>query len=373
MNRSPHSLLPLLLLAGMPHPATAKSAVHGGATYVVDLLSTIDGGNSSGQAAEGRADAWLDLDGTALGLDGITVHADVMAIHGPDFSGAHVNAYQVLSNVEAGTFVHLNEAWAEWQATPGLAVKAGLIDLNSEFDVTETASLFLNSAHGIGPEFSQSGANGPSIFPRTATAVIVRGQSGRKHLRLGVFDALAGSHAEPLRAAVRLPGTTGALLVAEVELPLGNGQLQFGGWHYTNHFDPMTEGDAPAVSQGAYAMVEGPVTQGISAWLRVGIADPRANPIASYAGLGLTTEQMGWTFGAAVARAALSRRARDAAGNDPALRKAETVFEFTAARAVRPYLLLQPNLQYVVHPSWDPTVPNAAVAGLRIKLSWPEN
>ncbi|WP_408590151.1 carbohydrate porin [Novosphingobium sp.] len=367
----PRHLIPLLLLLAVPGKADAESPVHAGAAYIVDLLGVVDGGRQRGHAAEGRADAWIDVDGTALGMEGVTVHIDAMAIHGPDFSGAKANTYQVLSNVEAGTFAHLNEAWAEWQATPGLAVKAGLIDLNSEFDVTETASLFLNSAHGIGPEFSQSGANGPSIFPRTATAVIVRGQSGRKNLRLGVFDALAGSRAEPLRAALRLPGTTGALLVAEAELPLGKGQVQFGGWHYTNHFDAVTEGGAPAVSQGAYAMVEGPVTHAIAAWLRVGVADQRANPIASYVGLGLTTEQMGWTFGAALARAALSRPARDAAGDDPALRKAETVFEFTAARAVRPYLLLQPDVQYVVHPSWDATVPNAFVAGLRIKLSWP--
>jgi len=256
--------------------------------------------------------------------------------------------------------------------TPGLAVKAGLIDLNSEFDVTETGSLFLNSAHGIGPEFSQSGANGPSIFPRTATALVVRGQSGRKHVRLGLFDAVAGSPNDPMRTVLRIPGGQGALLVAEAELPLGEkAQVQFGGWHYTTRFDPVTESETAAPSSGAYAMIEGKLGGGFSGWLRIGAADARANPIARYVGFGVLTERSGWTLGAALARASLSRRARDAAGPDSALRQNETVLELTAARPLLPYLLVQPNLQYVIHPAWDPSVRNALVAGLRIKASWP--
>ena len=48
---------------------------------------------------------------------------------------------------------------------PGLI---GRYDLNSEFYRLQSASLFLNSSFGIGPEFSQSGLEGPSIFPNTS-------------------------------------------------------------------------------------------------------------------------------------------------------------------------------------------------------------
>lgn len=44
----------------------------------------------------------------------------------------------------------------------------GRYDLNSEFYRLQSASLFLNSSFGIGPEFSQSGLEGPSIFPNTS-------------------------------------------------------------------------------------------------------------------------------------------------------------------------------------------------------------
>lgn len=371
MDRALLLILPLLPL-GVPTVVHAKGAVHGGASYIVDLLRSVDGGRSRGEAAEGRADVFLDLDGTALGLDGVTVHGDVMAIHGPDFSGARANTYQVLSNIEAGNHVHLYEAWTEWQATPGLAVKAGLVDLNTEFDVTETATPFLNSAHGIGPEFSQSGLNGPSIFPRTATALIVRGTSGRKHLRLGLFDAVAGSRDNPLRTVFRLPGTSGALLVGEIELPLGKrAQVQFGGWHYTTRFDALTADRPPAPASGGYVTVEGPLGAGLSGWVRFGLADGRANPITSYLGAGLTTQLAGWTLGAALARAGLGDRARAAAAPDATLHASETVIEITAGRPLHPSVLIQPDVQYVIHPGWDPAVRNALVAGLRIKVSWP--
>ena len=51
------------------------------------------------------------------------------------------------------------------------SIKFGLYDLNSEFDAIEAAALFINPSHGIGPDFSQSGRNGPSIFPLTSLAL----------------------------------------------------------------------------------------------------------------------------------------------------------------------------------------------------------
>jgi carbohydrate-selective porin OprB len=48
------------------------------------------------------------------------------------------------------------------------SVLAGLYELNSEFYRLQSAGLFLNSSFGIGPEFSQSGLEGPSIFPSTS-------------------------------------------------------------------------------------------------------------------------------------------------------------------------------------------------------------
>jgi len=170
MHRSVTPLVACLILFA---PAKARAdgshmPIAWGASYVGDGLAVVGGGLDRGGAIVARADVWIDVDGTALNLHGISMHFDAMVTHGPDFSGNTVGDFQTVSNVQAETLPHLYEAWAEATLTPSLVAKAGLVDLNSEFDVQETGGLFLNSAHGIGPDFSQSGLNGPSILTRFA-------------------------------------------------------------------------------------------------------------------------------------------------------------------------------------------------------------
>ena len=296
-----------------------------------------------------------------------------MAAHGPDFSGRRTGAYQAISSLEADTAPHVYEAWAQWQVNPALSAKVGLIDLNAEFDVQNTGTLFLNSAFGIGPDFSQSGLAGPSIFPMPSSAVVLRAQSGRKGLALGLFDALAGARHDPRKSALRWPGETGALLVAEARLPVGAWLLQFGGWHYTTRFDAIDPAARPAVSRGAYAMAEGTVARGVSVWLRIGAADAKANPIATYLGGGAVGNLGQWRLGIAAAHARLGEAARRTLFAPQRARRAETVIELTAQRPVTPWLQIQPDLQYVIHPGWDRTIPNALVAGLRISFAYPQD
>ena len=79
---------------------------------------------------------------------------------------------QSVSNIEAENSWRLYEVWANVPIkTLNGSLLVGLYDLNSEFDVINTGGLFLNSSHGIGPDFSSSGVTGPSIFPYTSLAV----------------------------------------------------------------------------------------------------------------------------------------------------------------------------------------------------------
>ncbi|MEI6643972.1 MAG: carbohydrate porin [Novosphingobium sp.] len=359
--------------AGFAAPAVAQSAVQPGASWTVDVLSAVVGSPEYGTDVVGRVDAWLDLEGAAIGLDKLSSHIDVMAVHGPDFSGRRVGAYQTISSLEADTLPHVYEAWALWKPNPHVSAKAGLIDLNAEFDIQNTGALFVNSAFGIGPDISQSGLNGPSIFPMTAAAAVLRLQHGRKGLALGVFDALAGSSHDPRKVALRLPGTTGALLIAEARVPLGTWMLQAGAWHYTTRFDALDPARPPAISQGVYGLVEGAITRKVSAWLRVGAADPRANQIAAYFGGGAVATVGNWRLGLAGAHASLGSAARRTLYATDHARQAETVIELTAQRPLAPWLLVQPDLQYVVHPGWNPTARNVLVAGLRFSFALPDS
>ena len=74
----------------------------------------------------------------------------------------------------------------------------GLYDLNSEFDVIETAGLFLNSSFGIGAEYGSSGRNGPSIFPATSFGARLSGQPVQSlFIRGAVLDGVPGDPPPP--------------------------------------------------------------------------------------------------------------------------------------------------------------------------------
>jgi porin len=51
--------------------------------------------------------------------------------------------------------------------------------------------------------------------------------------------------------------------------------------------------------------------------------------------------------------------------------RAETAIELSYARKLLPGLIVQPDLQYVINPGWEPARRDALVAGVRFRLSWP--
>jgi porin len=349
-----------------------------GASYITDIIGNVDGGEKKGFVWLGRADLTMSVDGSAFGWDGAELFVDVLAVQHPDFSGRYVGDAQTVSNVQGESSVRPIEAWIAGPLGGGVSAKVGMIDLNSEFDVQSVGKHFIGSSHGIGPDFSQSGANGPSIFPAGATAVMLHYEDEDWALRFGLFDAVAGSKRNPRRAAFRIPGDTGALLVGEVDRKLvGGGEVQLGAWHYTPRFERLDPARAgKGVSQGAYAMIEGPVARRagrqLDAWLRLGVASSAVNEIGTYVGGGVAYGNDNARMGLAVAharRGAPARRAAAASGDESD--RAETAIELTYAYRLTPWLTLQPDFQYVINPGWDPGRRNAAVAGIRFSFAWP--
>ncbi len=341
-----------------------------GGSYVTDLFGLIDGGEDRGFDWMGRADLTAEFDGNAIGLDGVTGFADLMFTQGPEFSGRHVGDAQVVSNVEARRGLRLLEAWMSVPVGKGgLSVKGGLIDLNTEFDVQDVGAFFINSSHGVGPEFSQSGVNGPSIFPATSIGFMIKSERPGYTLRLGAFDAIAGSHVDPRDVVIRFPGQRGALIVAEADVKLApDANFQLGLWTYTSRFDTLSgTPEKLRASRGAYALVEGKLADKLDGWIRIGIADDRVNLIGRYLGGGLTWGVDGSRFGAAIAHARLGNDARRTAPLD----RAETAIELSYEHRIGPNLSVQPDVQYVINPGWEPTRRNALVAGLRLKFAYP--
>ena len=379
-------MLALLLLAAQPpdapttHDRTAPPAaeeetpaVDLSAVYTFDVWRNARGGLRRGWRYLDNLDVTLTVDAErALGWRGATLFAYGLYNNGASLSGDLVGDAQTVSNIETGVrAARLYEAWAEQRfAGDRASIKAGLYDLNSEFDTTGAGSLFLLSSHGIGPDLGQSGENGPSIFPNTSLAVRADYRIGKAWaVRAAAFDGVPGDPSRPARTAVKLGRGDGALLVGEVAYERDGTKAAVGAWTYTARFDAI-EGGRRGGSEGVYLLVEYPLAaSGLAGFARLGFADADINPIGRYAGGGLV--QTGLLrrddqAGLSLAIAGFGAPYRRASAADAR----EVIIEATYRTPLNGWLTVQPDLQYVINPGGDPAVADALVLGLRVEVGF---
>jgi porin len=379
--------------AALAEEVGAPSPVSFSAAYTRDLWRDVSGGRKQGWASPDNLDLTMSVDAErALGWRDTTLFAYGLYNNGVDFSGPKVGDIQTISNIETGVgALRLYEAWAERRFAGGRAsLRAGLYDLNSEFDVTTPAGLFLNASHGIGPEFAQSGQNGPSIFPVTSLAVRGEWKANKTTtVRAAVLDAVPGDPGHPKRTAIRLKRDEGALLVAEAEHATPRMTLSLGAWRYTNAAQDLLQtaraGSAVESKRnwGAYATIEGRLSprhgdsdRGLAGWLRAGVAEARVNPLKGYLGGGLVytgpapgrdEDQLGLAVAAALFGEPY-RRAQQLAG--VRTKKAEVNIELSYRAPITPWLTVQPDIQYVINPGGEPDLRDAVVGGLRLEVAY---
>ncbi len=217
-----------------------------GMTYTGDLWANTTGGLRHGEKYLDNLDLTATIDAEkAFQIPGGTFFFYGLYNNDKTLSDTLVGDLHTVSNIDTTTAFRLYEAWYE-QAFGGDrgSLKVGLYDLNSEFDAIDTAGLFLLSSHGIGPDFAQTGQNGPSIFPVTSLAARLQFQiSDTVLVRAAVLDAVPGSLVHTRRTAVKLGNGDGALVVGEIEADLNGTIAAVGGWTYTADFDDLIDVD----------------------------------------------------------------------------------------------------------------------------------
>lgn len=304
----------------------------------------------------------------------------------------YVGDAQGTSNIETrANGFRLYEAWFQQLFYKDQAsILIGLHDLNSEFYATESTALFLNSTFGVGKELSQTGANGPSIFPVTSPAIRFRAEPSKSaYLQAGLFNAQAGDPNHPSQTKIKWNPGKGMLFIAEAAYLRGReedgkapGKYAVGAWTYTRTFDhltqtvPGTTTPLQANSSGAYVLLEQQVAEPLSAFLRYGIASTKTNQYGSSLGaglvyVGLIPKRSKDRLGFAIARASAGGEhlARQLSlGNR--LAKTETAYEFSYRVEVRPGVAVQPDFQIVNNPGLDPAKPSAKVGAIRFELSF---
>lgn len=336
------------------------------AVYTSDIASVLDGGLERGT---------VYLDNFELNANGATSqgewNATLLYTNNNTFSDVYAGDGQVASNIDNTSMIRLYELWyrhdldqQSWQF--------GLIDLNGLYDAIDTAGLFLNSSHGIGPDYSQSGDNGPSIFPVTSLAINWQWQiNDNLHWQVGVFDGVPGDPDDSHANTISLGGNDGALLTSELNLNHNDLRYAVGAWRYTASSD-YSDGSGSAKNSGLYGIVEhaaGEHDNAMGWWLRAGLADSDINALENYVGAGVTLQNFNANrpedvMGLAIAYAGSADRWRDSEGAG----NGETTLELSYSTQVTDWLRLQPDLQYVVSPSADRSIKDVLIFILRAEI-----
>lgn len=325
----------------------------------------------------------------AFGWTGASVYVSGLGDAGADRGAGpsrQLGDAQGISNIETTTdFFRLYEAWYQQKFFDGaFSVLAGVHDLNSEFYVTEASTLFFNASFGIGREISQTGVNGPSIFPVPAPALRLRWEPSKEfYVQTGIFNAQAGNPDRPKDTVVRLNREDGFLWIAEAAyLPGGEdggGKFALGSWSYSRKFDDLNRladdgSPAQSPSKGAYVLAQSKLGSKLTGFLRYGTADSSTVRYGSNLGLGLVLSEFCDSrakdrVGLAMTRAedgADFQRAAVAAGES--FEKSETVYELNY-RFEFDNWALQPDVQYIVNPGMTSDHTDT-VSSLRVELNF---
>jgi porin len=360
------------------------------AAYTADLLANVAGGRGQGGGYADLLKLSAAYDGSASGRDGLTGLLSVEHTFGSQFTADRVGAVQDVSANEAQPrATRLYEAWLQQEVLGGAgAVKVGIIDLNTTFDVQETAALFLNASDGAGADLADTGLDGPSIYPIPALGITTVYRPAEDWTaQFGLFDGVAGNPAH--RSAFVAVTLDGALAIGQIEKRFGDtARVEAGAWAYSGAFPtPGDVGPDGMVrkshdNDGLYGLVEGrlrPVGDsdaGLSGWVRVGLANGQINTVQDYVGAGLVDTGLIPGRDKDEAGIALNRASFGAAARAQGLSEgrtiagAETVIEATYRYVVNDWLNLQPDLQYVLRPHGDVHIPDALVVGLRVAVTY---
>ncbi len=407
--------------------ALEKRGVTYSFVFIGEVLGNATGGVRRGSIAEGRLDLQLNVDlGKAMGLDGVTLHANGYEILGQGLSRRNLDNLSPASNIEALPSTRLYEAWVEQVLLDGkVGIKAGQIGADTEFFVSQYATLFVNSTFGWPNITSYDLPSGGPAYPLATPGLRLRlSPTAKWTLLAGVFDgdpsgtARSGGDADP--QALDPTGTNfrvtdpplglaeTALTTGDKDGPLLPGTVKVGGWEHFGRFarDIPTAGGLTLGAgtgrlrgnDGIYGIadqtlyrVPGTEDASVSIFARLSGSPGDRNLVSFYADAGVT--EQGLVPGRADDTAGLSfaytqvspaarrtdREERAELGLPYPVRSNEVLFEATYQAQVVPGFTIQPDVQYVIRPGGripDPSgegvrpIRDEAVFGLRATVQY---
>lgn len=297
-------------------------------TYIADALGNVSGGIRRAAAYQGRFDFQLDADLEKLaGIPGLVFHTNFCQIDGRGLSTCCLGNLLTVSGIKATPATRLFEIWLEHKLFDGkLALRAGQLSADTEFQLTQYGALFVNATFGWPAISAANLPNGsPAYLLATPGVRVEIAPVEPLFLMVGVFN---GDPARPNgdedlqrrnRSGSAFRTSDPAFVIAEAAYAYNKGKgavglpgtIKLGGYHHFGRFNDQHFGiDGRSVADpdssdiacrfrgnsGIYAVLDQLVYQvpttadsGVGAFLHVsGAAPSNRNLVSFYVDGGLT-------------------------------------------------------------------------------------
>lgn len=388
-----------------------------------EILGNATGGTRTGAEYDGLTQAVMQLDTQrAFGHYGGLFNVSALQVHGSNLSADHLLTLQTASGIEADRATRLWELWYQQKFLPEdrLDVRIGQESADQEFIVSTNAGYFVNTMFGWPAVPSYDLPGGGPAYPLSAPAVRLRYRPINSiNLLVGVFNGspVSNNSGDPQQqnpSGITFPLDGGVLLLGELQYSYPSlGTLVFpgqstplahvykiGAWYDSERFadqrydtqgvslaSPATNG-LPAGHRGdfsLYAIADQMLwrkpdepSRTLNAFARVmGAPQADRNLLAFSLNAGVVYHEPfryrpDDTLGLAVGYVRVSSQlagyeedlanaaALEQSGAFIPIQGGETFIEATYQRQVRPWLQVQPDIQYVFNPGAgiaDPAAP----------------
>lgn len=341
------------------------------ASYIGDNVNNLAGGIKTGLSYLGMANMMLTIDTKNIGLwMGGKFYVNAANTHGGQPSLNLTGDVQVLSNIEAGDHTFLQEVWYK-QKLGRTAITIGLQDLNVEFANSAYGAFYLNSSFGILPIISNNFT--ASIFPLTTMGITCKWNASDK--TTWVNAAYDGSPTNfdynPYNLRWQLNSGDGLLLISELQksAQIKNLPGVYKAGVYA-HFHIQKNIPDSLINQllGFYVYADQTVWEhaerSAGLFLQLGYTPSVESTNNFYFGSGINVsgvfnKKANDTLGLAVAHVEFTHDKRK-----------ETTFELSYQYRISQHIFIQPDVQYIIHPSGTAVaLPNALTANFRFGFS----
>lgn len=374
--------------------------------YVGEAMGVVDGGyGETGARYAQQVRVGVDLDmGTLAGWNGGAFHFTLNDRRGRSTSVDFVGNRFPIQEAYGGQYTRLTELSYDQTFNAGQSYyKLGYYAMGNQFGLHSLLTHFVNAAFCAHP-LAMSGNSGWYNYPVARWGGEFAQQvSPAVNVRTGWFQVNPNLGGNIERNAFRplASGTTGSLFPVEVTWTPAKGSryagvYKFGGYHDTSRVDKRGLDASPTTGRhGAYVLAEQRLTResadpsrGLTAFAQYMVSDTDTAQIKRWYALGGVYQGIGSRAQDSIAlgyvgadinnRLVDARRATLAAGGVPGdsplynLSQAEELFELSYSVQVNPWLMIRPDVQYIVNPgtfNYSGT-DNAWAVGVQAKVTF---